>query len=307
MRAALVKDRNGFWELYKPLLEKYNIEVSLFDLRFHEDQNNLLKENWDFFIWRAKHTPKERNPAKRFINLMDSLGVKCYPDWKSFSLFDDKIEQSYLLQQKKIPAPETFVFYNLEDSLKFIEKTTFPIIYKSAHGAGSSNVGMLPNYKKASKYLKKVFGKGIKTFFASDYQKDYAYFQEFIKDNKGDFRIVCYADRVEGFFRNNRKDKPFASGSYDFDLKELPVDLLDFVYKSHEKLGYNVMSYDLLKDNDQWLVTEISVVYGDLKDEIYNKALQYRKTKDSWEKIEDPVNHHERVFETIVKKWLNHD
>ena len=300
-RVALVKDRNGFWELYKPLLEKYNYEVSLFDLRMNDDQNLLLKENWDIFIWRAKHTPKERNPAKRFINLMCELGTKTFPNWKSFAHYDDKISQSYLLQNKGIPIPPTYVFYNKEDADKFISSCEFPLIFKSAHGAGSSNVGLIKNYRAAKKYVKQVFGKGIKTFFAADYQKDYAYFQKFLKGNEGDFRLICFGDKVEGFYRNNRKDSPFASGSSDFLTKDLPEDLLNFVYDTNRKLGYDLMSYDLI-------VTEMSVIYGDRKFEIYNELVTYKRTiEGNWEKYKTDENHYVRVLEEIILKWEEND
>lgn len=303
-KAALVKDRNGFWEIFKPVLDESGYELSLFDLEYNSDQKKLLQRHWDAFIWRAKHNPKERNPAKRFISIMDELGVNCYPDWKSFSHFDDKIIQSYLLLNKNIPIPDTFIFYKEEDALNFIDRTEFPLIYKSAHGAGSSNVGMLENKKQAARYIKKVFRKGVKTFFASDIQTDYVYLQEFARNNDGDFRLVCFGNNIEGFFRNNRKDKPFASGSYDFDLKEIPVDLLDFIYSINFDLGYNVMSYDIIKNNGSWVVTELSVVYGDLKDEIYNNSLKYYRTDNGeWIKHNPDDNHHVRVFKSIIKRW----
>lgn len=305
-KAALVKDRNGFWKIFEPVLEQNGFDVTLFDLKYNEDQKKLLAENWDAFIWRAKHNPKERNPAKRFISLMNDKGVKCYPDWKSFSYFDDKIVQSYLLIKENIPVPDTFVFYSEDEAIEFIENAGFPMIYKSAHGAGSSNVGMLKNKKHARKYIRKVFGKGVNTFFASDYQKDYVYLQEFAEGNEGDFRLVCFDNFVEGFFRNNRKDKPFASGSYDFDLKEIPVDLLEFVFNTNNKLGFEVMSYDIIKNRGEWVVTEISVVYGDLKDEIYNRSLQYyRSGEGKWIKHNPEKNHHVRVLESVIKRWNN--
>ncbi len=303
-KAALVKDRNGFWRIFKPVLEEQSYEVSVFDLRFDDEQKRLLESKWDAFIWRAKHTPKERIPAKRFISLMSELGVNCYPDWKSYSHYDDKIAQSYLMMFNRIPVPETYVFYDKDTALNFASATNYPLIYKSTHGAGSANVGLLENKKKALKYIKKVFGKGMKTFFASDYQRDYVYLQEFAEGNEGDFRLVCFDNNIEGFFRNNRKDKPFASGSHDFNLNEIPLDLLDFVYEINENLGYDVMSYDIIKSHGKWVIAEISVVYGDLKDEIYNRSLMYyRDELGRWSNHSPAENHHVRVLKSIIKKW----
>lgn len=308
-KAALVKDKNGFWELYKPILEQHDYDVQLLNLFTDFDQKKMLESQWDVFIWRAKHNPKERNPAKRLIYFAESiLKLKSYPDWKTFNLFDDKIAQHYFLYNKQIPCPETFVFYNKEDAIEFSETAQYPIIFKAATGAGSSNVGLLKNKRETQRHIKRAFGKGINTFFESDLQKDYVYFQKFLEGNQGDFRLVCFGERIDGFFRNNRKNKPFASGSYDFDLKELPEDLLNFVDGVNKKLGFDVMSYDLLKDGVNWVITEMSVVYGDLKDEVYNNCLKYKRTSSgTWQKFSSEENHHVSVFKHILNKWESND
>ena len=306
-KIALGKDKNNFWTVYEPLLKNYGCEPVVLDIFKREDQLQLLSEKFDAFIWRAKHTPNSRNLAKRLIYVADvELGIPTFPGWHEFWHYDDKIAQFYIFKKLDIPIPETFLFFDKEDALNFCETAEYPLIYKSATGAGSSNVGLLKNSKQAKSYVKKAFGKGIKTFFRSDLQKDYVLFQEFLPDNPGDYRLVCVGDdTVSGFFRFNREDAPMASGSGKFNTDDLPAELLDYISEIHSRTGYDIMSYDLIKNRSgEWVVTEMSVIYGDLTHKVYDEAPVYWRSKSgSWERIEPEGDRHEQFIRFILEKW----
>ena len=237
-RLALIKDVTNFWKIYEPILRENSIDVVTLDIFSYNDQQRLLNEKWDGFIWRAKHDPKFRDLAKRFISLFDkTLGIKTFPSWNDYWHYDDKIAQSFLFQKLKIHSPNTFIFYDKNEALDFVSnKAQFPIIFKSSSGAGSSNVGMLKSIQQAKRYIKKAFGKGIETFFKEDLQRNYVYFQEYLKNNDGDYRVICLGDkRIIGFYRENSPSEKFASGSGLISYKKLPNDLLQFVSRVHRK------------------------------------------------------------------------
>lgn len=309
-KLALIKDVTNFWEIYEPMFKNKSLDVVTLDIFCYEDQQRLLNEEWDGFFWRAKHDPKFRDLAKRFISLFDTrLGKKTFPSFEDYWHYDDKMAQSLIFQKLNIPSPKTYIFYNKEEAIDFVEyKAKLPIIYKAISGAGSSNVGLLKTKSNAKRYIKKAFNKGIKTSSRENLQRYYVYFQEYLKDNDGDYRIVCYGkDIMLGFFRANRPKAKFASGSGIFDFREIPQDVLSFVYSVHEKLSFPiVMSYDVMKDNSgNLIITEISVIFGDLQtEEFYKKANYYHVVNGQFLKQANPKEVRQQLFvDSLLKKW----
>jgi glutathione synthase/RimK-type ligase-like ATP-grasp enzyme len=308
MKIALVKDINRFWTIYGPELEKRGAKVVYLDVFKSAELSRLLEEDWDGFIWRAKHDPFIRTLAKRLIYLFDAeLGIKTFPSWNSYWHYDDKVAQAFLLKKHGINTPKNYVFYDKEEALDFAARCEYPIVFKSAHGSGSANVWLVKNKSQAVKLIKRAFGKGIKTFFKEDLLRKYVYFQEFLKDNAYDYRAVCYADeRIASFKRIANKDG-FASGSGVYDFDEPPKDLLEFVKSAHEKLGNPLtMAYDVMKDNSgNWAVTEISSVFADLNSWSGDSPTPtYAIEKDgSFRKIERKENDHLYFVDLLARKW----
>ncbi|MEN8192980.1 MAG: hypothetical protein ABFS12_09195 [Bacteroidota bacterium] len=308
-RVAVIRDPWNFWKVYKEQLEKHSIEVETFDIFSNQDQKKLLANDWDGFFYRAGHTPTIRKLSKTFLYFFDkTLNVKTFPAWDYYWLYDDKVAQSILFEKLNIPSPKTFVFNNKDEALDFISnKTEFPLVYKASSGAGSSNVGLVKNKLQAKNYIRKAFGKGIQTHFKEDLQRGYVYFQEYLKNNNGDYRIICISDkRILGFFRENRPNAKFASGSGIYNYRELPIDLLEFVSKVHKKLNFPIwMSYDIMKDNnDNWVIGEVSVLNGDLDSaEVYRQSHHYLLADGKFIESESTIDVHEFFISNLLKEW----
>ena len=309
-KIAVVKDRTQFWPLYQKEFEKHGFQVELFDIWQQKEQERLLSGSYDAFIWRAKHNPSIKRLARRFLYMFDQeFNIPTFPDWHHYWHYDDKIGQSYLLKKYEIPSPQTFIFYKKEDALDWLETASFPLVFKCAHGAGSANVGLFKNANQARKYIKKVFGRGVKTFFKNEIQRDYVYLQEFIKGTEGDCKLICYNNnRVHGIYRENRKDAPFASGSGKTLAYDFPEEVLQLVADANSKLNYNFMSYDLLKTtDDKWLISEFGIIFGDLKNTIYDQTPIYSTTNQGWQSAPMQDNQVERLIEHLLKnvwKWI---
>lgn len=308
-RIALIKDITKFWIIYKSELEKHGFDVVLLDVFKKYDYDRLLNEEWDAFIWRAKHDPQIRTLAKRLVYFFEhELKIKTFPSWSSYWHYDDKIAQHQIFSKFKVPIPNTNIFFDKDEALNFVtNQTNYPIVYKSSSGAGSSNVGLLKNSLLAKLYVKRAFGKGIETFFREDLHRGYVYFQEYLKNNDGDYRIVCFGEqRIFGFFRVNRPNERFASGSGLIEYRSIPNNLLEFVYSVHKKLNFpTVMSYDIMKDNeDKWVVGEMSAIYGDLNStEMYEKSHHYFVKNNQFveHKITDDIQQY--FISSLLKNW----
>ena len=307
---AIVKDKTEYYPVFKKVFQEYGFKVRLYDVWEENQLDTLLSDSFDAFVWRAKHDPPIRSMARRFIHLFDQeFKLPTYPNWHSYWHYDDKIAQSILFKKHHIPAPRTNVFVNKDKALKFAKLTDYPLIYKCAHGAGSSNVGMLSTARQAKRYINKAFKRGIATNFKEDRQKDYVYFQEFLSNNSGDYRLVCYGDKmIHGFFRENRPHSFFASGSGRFQVLDLDESMMNFIVDVNKKLLNDIMSYDLIRGhNDEWVITEMSVVYGDLTNDIYNQTPVYKKENGAWIKMDMPENHIDMTIKYIINDvwhWL---
>lgn len=316
-KIALIKDRSGFYKVYKGLFEEYGHNVIPLDVWNEADHERLIMEDWDAFFWRAKHNPKIRDLAKRLSYYFDKVqNIKCFPAYRDYWHYDSKINQFYIFTEKGIPIAKTKIFYNKDDALNYADRIELPVIVKCSSGAGSSNVKLMKNRFLLKHYIKKVFKTGVKTYFKSEIQRDYVYIQEFISGCQGDYRIVCLGNEegghklpplLTGFFRYNEQATYFASGSGKYEMNYIDEKIIDFVSKVHSKLSNNLMSYDILKKDKKFLITEMSVIYGDLKSPIYYNSEIFVKKSDTWQKLDqglDNLARHKLLFiEKILDLW----
>jgi len=109
-----------------------------------------------------------------------------------------------------------------------------------------------------------------------------------------------------GFYRKNKPNQKFASGSGIINYDKTPNDVLTLAYSTHEKLGFpKVMSYDIMKDNDEnWVVGEMSVIFGDLRSKnIYIKSSHYLVKKNDFIHLENPGDIQQYFIDNLIKEW----
>lgn len=255
----------------------------------------------DAFMWHHHHAnAMDVLFAKQLIYSLETAGIKCFPDFHTVWHFDDKVGQKYLLESIGAPLVPSYVFYSKKDALEWVEHTDFPKVFKLRGGAGSSNVILAHTPQEARRLIKKSFGKGfpqnsIKTLF-SEYKRlkkerkasfgsfvksiaayylkpgtyhkthqnecGYAYFQEFIRNNHYDIRVVVVGDKAFYLKRMVRKDDFRASGSghiiYEKDVYTEPCVKISFDVQ--KKLKSQCTAFDYVMKDGQPLIVEIS--YG---------------------------------------------
>lgn len=255
----------------------------------------------DAFMWHHHHAnAKDTLFAKQLMYSLEAAGKKCFPDYNTVWYFDDKVGQKYLLEAVGAPLVPSYVFYSKQETFDWIEKTDFPKVFKLRGGAGSSNVMLAHNRKEAKRLVKKAFGKGFpqssignllsenkrmykegKASFGSiiksivayyfkpgSYHKThqsengYAYFQDFIRDNKYDIRVVVVGNCAFYLKRMVRKDDFRASGSghivYERDIYTEACVKISF--ETQKKLHSQCTAFDYVINDGQPLIVEIS--YG---------------------------------------------
>lgn len=299
MKIAIHK--SGFGERWIAYCKKNNIDYKI--VNPYDDDIISQIEDCDVFMWHFHHQSyKDALFAKQLLFSIQQSGKKVFPDFNSAWHFDDKVGQKYLLESIKAPLIPSFVFYTKKDAYKWIEKTSFPKVFKLRGGAGATNVKLVTSKIEAKKIVKKAFGRGFKQsdtiadlkdswkkyisgrssikyvikrvariFVNDEYskmhskEKGYVYFQEFIPNNTYDIRVVIVGDKAFALKRIVRKNDFRASGSGNivYDKKQIDERCIKISFDVNEKINSQSIAFDYVFDKDNNpLIVEISYGYS---------------------------------------------
>ena len=192
-------------------LEKSGLEVRWVDV-YRPDILDQL-QGCHGFMWRWAHFKGMSRIATRLLPVIErELKLAIYPDQNTCWHYDDKIAQAYLLKAAESPHPMTWVWFDRDKALAWLDQAPFPMIMKLATGAGASNVVLLKNKAEAAALTRKMFAgfqeslspdstvkqarRVIKGFAKGtplldrgyEPQAGYAFFQEFLGGNDFDTR-----------------------------------------------------------------------------------------------------------------------
>jgi hypothetical protein len=262
----------------------------------------------DLFIYQWEHYDGPKQIAQAIIPVIEyQMKIPCFPNWATSWHFDDKVKQYYLLKQHGFPIIESFIFWEKEAALRWLESAKIPVVFKLKGGAGSSNVILIRNKANAKRLITRMFGKGIKSgritdrnslyfkyfrpygklrHFGGDilrkilgeyaplfWQTDrgYVFFQKYLPNNLFDTRVSIIGDRAFGFRRFNRENDFRASGSgnIDYDINKVDLRAVEIAFKISERLNFQSMSYDFLINERKYMeIAELSYTYVDTA--VYN-------------------------------------
>lgn len=222
-------------------------------------------DDCDIFMWHHHQSVyKDTLFANQLLYSLQKTGKITYPDFNTTWHFDDKIGQRYLLESEKLPQIPTYIFYNKEDALAWIEKAEFPKVFKLRCGASSANVMLVKDKQQARRLVKKTFGNGIKIYRYKDQIKEryrkykmglvsirnllglirrslfhicpdeyirfhnkefgYAYFQDFLPYKNFDIRVFVIGNRAIAKKRMNRPNDFRASGGNNLIFDKEQID-----------------------------------------------------------------------------------
>ncbi len=299
MKIAIHHRPGSFSDLWIEYCEKEYISYKLVDC-YRTDIVQQIRD-CDALLWHhnSQSNFKDSISAKRILFALEQAGINVFPDFNSGWHFDDKVGQKYLLEAIGAPLVASYIFYDKDEAMNWIETTTFPKVFKLAGGSGSKNVLLIKSKKKCKKLIKIAFGKGFnqkniknqisddilrfkkfknpidilkaiaRPFIKSDFakkqkkEKGYLYMQDFIPNNKYDIRVVIVNGKAAAEKRFVRKNDFRASGSGDFDYKGVNKDVISLAFKIAQKLRMKSIAFDFIFDkNNQPLIVEMSYVFG---------------------------------------------
>lgn len=251
MKIAIQKTTNSFSDRWINYCEEKKIPYKIVNCYDSEILTQLV--DCDGLMWHwTLNDYKAALFARQLALSLEKKGVKVFPDVNTAWHYDDKVGQKYLLEAIGAPTINSYIFYSKKEAVDWLEKTNFPKVFKLRGGAGSVNVSIIKNKKKARRLINKAFGKGfshinrinrlkdrvwvlkrdknllafkdvlkgiVRIFIPTEVEKystnekGYIYFQDFIPNNEYDTRLVVVGDRCFGIRRYCRKGDFRASGS----------------------------------------------------------------------------------------------
>ena len=314
MEIGIYKREGSFSDGWIDYCERNNISYKLVDVYANDIIEQL--SDCDALMWhyhQANH--KDMKFAFALLTSLELAGKKVFPNFRTCWHFDNKVYQKYLLESIGAPFVPTYVFYNEAEVLQWVEQTTFPKVFKLKGGAGAMNVKLARTKKEAVCLIKKAFSSGFSQYDKLGYVKEmigkyrqgkvklrdvlrsfyyslkryptefahyhgneigYAYFQEFIPNNKFDIRICVVDNKAFGLKRLVRDDDFRASGSGNiiYDKSELDERCVQIAFDVNSKLKTQSIAFDFVFDKDNNpLIVEVSFGYT-------SKA--YKKCQGYW-------------------------
>ena len=258
-------------------------------------------EDCNAFMWHHHHgNYRDTLFAKQLLYSLQMAGKVVFPDFNTGWHFDDKVGQKYLLESIGAPLVPSYVFYNKEDALKWVNITTFPKVFKLRGGAGSANVKLAHSKGEAILLINKAFGRGFSQFDSIGYLKDryckwrlgkdtlvgvakgiarlfistefakfhapekgYVYFQDFIPNNTFDIRVIVIGGKAFAMKRICRQGDFRASGSghFIFETQQIDSRCIEITFEINKAIKSQSLAVDFVFDKENNpLLVELS--YG---------------------------------------------
>ncbi|MCB2208724.1 MAG: hypothetical protein KQH67_10570 [Bacteroidetes bacterium] len=281
-KVGLVKDIDNYgtfvqkrshWPKYERFLINNKIPYAF--LNIHDSDWMEKSKEFDLIIYRPDNSPSGVFEAKTKIHYIEKyLNKFCFPNCHEIWAYEDKVRANYLYQYFKIPHINTFISNSKSETKAYIKQCSYPFVSKITCGSVSRGVQLIRNERQAERLVKKVFAEGRKTYWTEQRQKNYVYFQEFVRDAYFDLRIIVIHNKITGYYRLTPDNDFRASGAgiWQLNVSELPRAAMELAVRVKENLELTVVAVDLMKPkgSKEFLVIESSVFFDvDFPSELY--------------------------------------
>lgn len=307
MKIAIHKSNWGFSKDWIAYCEKQNIAYKIVNCY----ASNIIEQisDCEVLFWHHHHIlAKDKVFAKQLLFSIQQSGKKVFPDFNTGWHFDDKLGQKYLLEAIQAPLVPTEVYYSKSEAYDWVQRTTFPKVFKLRGGAGSSNVKLVRSKAAAYKLINTAFENGFpsydkwgnlkeefrkvlvkkgtpkellksvrRLFYSTEFarihgpERGYVLFQEFIPNNAFDIRIITIGNKAFGLKRLVRDGDFRASGSGFIKYEKELIDerCVKIAFEVSKKLEGQCVAYDFVFDqNNNPLIVEIN--YGFAHEAYFN-------------------------------------
>jgi len=200
----------------------------------------------------------------RLYILEHILEYPVIPSFKETWFYESKRRSCDWLKAHQLPHPQTYVFYDKEEALQFLDHCEYPIMFKSDLGAGSKGVQVCREKGHAIRLMNQCFKAGYRTPNTDirDKQWGYVIFQQYLED-ANEWRLVRVGDSF--FCRVKGKVGDYHSGSGKMSWGTPPPALLDDFKALTDQHQFKSMNIDYFEDkNGNYYINELHTVFGEI-------------------------------------------
>ena len=254
------------------------------DLGLSYEVLDLLADDWveryrtgrfdAVLVWPSSVTTVIKQVYDYRLRILEhDLGLRLYPTWQECWLTEHKPRLRDWMDAHDVPHPRTWVFHDEMEALTFARGATFPIVCKTATGAGASGVSIIRTRRALERVIRVAFGPGLRPrrYDAYDRQRGFIYLQEYLP-HVDEWRMVRIGDSFFGYRKEKGADG-LHSASHKWSWIDPGKDLLDLLKQVTDIGGFTSMDVDIFLTQDgRMLINELQTVFGCTTPAIYMKV-----------------------------------
>jgi len=246
-----------------------NIEIDINN--FDEIKNFLIKSKIDLVV-----VGPEKPLVNGIVDFLEKEKIKVFgPKKISSQLEGSKIFTKKICKKYNIPTANFGIFENIEDAIKFLKSSNFPIVVKADGLASGKGVYICENSHEANESVKEIFGGKFG-------EAKNVLIEEFLKGDEMSFFVICDGKNFQKFqtaqdhkrvFEGDKGKNTGGMGAYspsgliNFNLEKKIIDkIIKPTLKAIKDLGENYKGFLyaglMIKNNEPYLI-EYNVRMGD--------------------------------------------
>ena len=249
------------------IAENIEIDVDNFD----KIKNFLIKSKVDLVI-----VGPEKPLVNGIVDFLEKEKIKVFGPKKIPSQLEgSKIFTKKICKKYNIPTANFGIFENIEDAIKFLKSSNFPIVVKADGLASGKGVYICENSHEANESIKEIFGGKFG-------EAKNVLIEEFLKGDEMSFFVICDGKNFQKFqtaqdhkrvFEGDKGKNTGGMGAYspsgliNFNLEKKIIDkIIKPTLKAIKDLGENYKGFLyaglMIKNNEPYLI-EYNVRMGD--------------------------------------------
>ena len=249
------------------IAENIEIDVDNFD----KIKNFLIKSKVDLVI-----VGPEKPLVNGIVDFLEKEKIKVFGPKKIPSQLEgSKIFTKKICKKYNIPTANFGIFENIEDAIKFLKSSNFPIVVKADGLASGKGVYICENSHEANESVKEIFGGKFG-------EAKNVLIEEFLKGDEMSFFVICDGKNFQKFqtaqdhkrvFEGDKGKNTGGMGAYspsgliNFNLEKKIIDkIIRPTLKAIKDLGENYKGFLyaglMIKNNEPYLI-EYNVRMGD--------------------------------------------
>ena len=246
-----------------------NIEIDINN--FDEIKNFLIKSKNDLVV-----VGPEKPLVNGIVDFLEKEKIKVFgPKKISSQLEGSKIFTKKICKKYNIPTANFGIFENIENAIKFLKSSNFPIVVKADGLASGKGVYICENSHEAKESVKEIFGGKFG-------EAKNVLIEEFLKGDEMSFFVICDGKNFQKFqtaqdhkrvFEGDKGKNTGGMGAYspsgliNFNLEKKIIDkIIKPTLKAIKDLGENYKGFLyaglMIKNNEPYLI-EYNVRMGD--------------------------------------------